>query len=95
MIENLVIYELKLPAMFTNIDYSMLYNLISRLATCHIFWAADFVQYAEAAQECYTDITNITNYSVFKAIVDVAKHRYEGEILQPWYVNTFYLSVPS
>jgi hypothetical protein len=43
----------------------MLRDIIRKLATCHIFWAADFVDFTSGVTECYTDIENIKNYGMF------------------------------
>ncbi len=45
----------------------MLREIIQKYATCHVFWAADFKQYSDASEKCYSDIANITNYGAFRA----------------------------
>jgi hypothetical protein len=40
-------------------------KLIEKVAVCEIFWAVNFRDYASASTQCYTEIQNITNYSLF------------------------------
>ena len=40
-------------------------KLIEKVAVCEIFWAVNFKDYAAASTQCYTEIQNITNYSLF------------------------------
>lgn len=42
-------------------------DIINRVATTHIFWAADFYNYAEVVGSIYDEIPNISNYHHFKA----------------------------
>jgi hypothetical protein len=42
-------------------------NIINRVATTHIFWAADFHNYADVICTVYDEIPNISNYHHFKA----------------------------
>lgn len=37
------------------------------MATTHIFWAADFVNYSDVTSSVYNEIPNISNYHHFKA----------------------------
>ena len=61
---------------------SMLQQLISRVATCYIFWAADYKQYSQAAEECYTDVHKISNYDTFCSSSSNVLPDYQGS----WYV---------
>ena len=41
-------------------------NIISRVATTYIFWAADFFNYADVVGSIYDEIPNISNYHHFR-----------------------------
>lgn len=45
----------------------MLAEILSQRASVKIFWAADFYDYTGAAKDCYSSITSITKYSMFKS----------------------------
>jgi hypothetical protein len=42
-------------------------DIINRVATTHIFWAADFQSYADVIASTYDEIQNVTNFHHFKA----------------------------
>lgn len=45
----------------------MLRDIISTIATCNIFWSADFRQWRVAVDQMYPDsIDSITNYGIFQ-----------------------------
>ena len=45
----------------------MLAEVLCKLATVTIFWAADFYDYAEVASKCYKHLQSIQKYSVFSS----------------------------
>jgi hypothetical protein len=45
----------------------MLRDIISSIATCNIFWAADFLNWKTAVDQLYpTEIDNISNLAIFQ-----------------------------
>lgn len=56
-------------------------KIIEKVAVCEIFWASNFKDYASASTECYSEIQNITNYSLFSCKVMVT------EWDKTWYVR--------
>jgi len=54
----------------------MMRRLVDKVATCHIFWAADFLDITGVVTSFYSDIYAITNYHHFKAQARYPKNTY-------------------
>lgn len=58
----------------------MLQAIISRYATCTIFWAPDFRNWRESISQAYPEsIDGISNYSIF---LSSSNRPFEGSIFQ-------------
>ena len=62
----------------------MLKEIVEQFAVCHVFWAADFRQYSDAAEECYTEIPKISNYHLF---VGCRADAFSGSNLKRYFVT--------
>ncbi len=59
---------------------SQMQKLIEKVATCVIFWAADFKDFTSASTECYSEVQNISN------CYDSTCSKYNSDCQELWYV---------